>query len=439
MSAAALYLPYIVSASTLGRTAAAAVGSRITLGCIGVGGQGIHNMRTFLNNPEVQVVAVCDVNAGSRGYFMDQLAGREPARQIVEDHYARQSRSGSFRGCKGYSDFRELLARPDIDAVVVCTPDHWHGLICVEAAKAGKDIYCEKSLTNTVSEGRAVCEAVKRYGRVLQTGSHERSGHNARFACELVRNGRIGKLHTIRVNLPTDEPHHQEVRQTGNLQSVMPAPGGLDWDFWLGPAPWAAYTQKRCHFWWRFILSYGGGEITDRGAHIIDLAQMANGTDHTGPVQISARGTAPGDGLFDAFMDYEFECIYSDGVRLIGQSTGPRGLRLEGTDGWVFIHIHGGHLEAEPVSLLAETIGPEQIRLGRSPGHHQNFIDAVRTRRQPVAPAETGHRSATICHLLNIAMLTQQSLKWDPQAERITSDEQANRMLARPMRTCWRL
>jgi predicted dehydrogenase len=228
--------------------------------------------------------------------------------------------------------------------------------------------------------------------------------------------------------------------RTNQPQPTMAVPEGLDYDMWLGPTPKAEYTKRRSHFWWRFILDYGGGEMTDRGAHIIDLAQFINNTDNTGPVEISGAGkTAPGGGLFNAFMEYSFECMYANGVRLVGTNKAPRGLKIEGSDGWIFINIHGGRLEARPESVLREQIGPGEIHVGRSRSHHQNFIDAVKMRQQPFASVEVGHRTATICHLINIAMLTGRKLKWDPEKETIVGDEEANRMLSRPMRSPWHL
>ena len=436
-SAGALAFPYFVPATSLGGNGRTAPSERIVMGCIGVGGQGTHNMRRFMELG-AQVVAVCDVETSSNLYYGGGTFGREPAREIVDKFYA-EKKAGEYKGCEVYKDFRELLKRPDIDAVSIGTPDHWHGLICVAAAEAGKDIYCEKPLVNSVAEGRAVCEAVRRNRRVLQTGSHERSGDNSRFACELVRNGRIGRLHTIEINLPCSDPHHKDVMSQTGPQPEVPVPEGLDYDFWLGPVPKAPYTPRRVHFWWRFILACGGGEMTDRGAHIIDLAQLGNGSDDTGPVTFQARGTRPASGIYDTFFNYEFENVYANGVRMIGSSREPRGLKFIGTDGWIFIHIHGAKLEAEPASLLEEKIDDHELRLGRSPGHHQNFLDCVRSRRQPVAHAEIGHRTATICHLNNIAMLTGRKLVWDPTAERITNDPEADTMLSRPMRPPWKL
>ena len=351
---------------------------------------------------------------------------RDAAKGIVDEKHGDQ-------GCAAYNDFRELLARDDIDAVCIGTPDHWHGLVCIAAAKAGKDMYCEKPLVNTIAEGVAVRDAIKRYGRVLQTGSHERSRPNARYACELVRNGRIGKLHTIRVNLPWDD------RDLTPLPVPMPVPEGFDYDLWLGPTPWYPYTEKRCHFWFRYILEYSGGEVTDRGAHVIDIGQLGNGTDDTGPVEITGKGDFLRAGLFDIAVKYQFDFTYANGVKMLCTTDGPRGLKFEGTDGWIFIHIHGGNLEASSPALLKEQIGPNEIHLGRSPGHHEDFLRAVRTRGTPMASVEVGHRSATMCHLANIAMVTGRTIKWDPVAERITNDEAAQKMCTRPMRGEWRL
>ena len=431
--------PYLIPASALGKGNSVPPSDRIVFGCIGLGGQGTHNMRNFMNKKEVQVVALCDVDEGSNNYHNGATFGLEQAKHKLESYYAKQSRSGKFNGCETYCDFRELLIREDIDAVTVCTPDHWHGLISIAAAKAGKDIYCEKPLTNTIAEGRAACNAVKRYGRILQTGSHERSNDSVRFACEVVRNGYIGKLEKIYVNMPNNDSHHTFLRHDNSPKPNMPIPEKLNYDMWLGPSPWASYTKMRCHFWWRFILQYGGGEMSDRGAHIIDLAQFVNNTDFTGPVEIIASGEALKNELWDAFIEYEFECTYKNGVKIIGGSTGERGLKIVGSDGWIFIHIHGGRLEASSETILRIKRKPGEKFLGRSTSHHQNFLDAVRKRAEPFATAEIGHRTATICHLLNIGMLTGKKLNWDPQNEQITNDAETNRLLSRPMRKPWQM
>lgn len=421
-AAGAITFPYFVPSASLGKGGAIAPSNRLVLGAIGTGGQGRGNMNRLMGIEGVQCIAVCDVDAAHRLQARDEVNGK----------YGNQD-------CRMYDDFRELLAREETDIICVGTPDHWHGLISVAALEAGNDVYCEKPLTNSIPEGRAVVEASRRNQRILQTGSQERSGGNARFACELVRNGRIGKLHTIRINLPCDDGHHKEVLKRSGPQPVVPAPESLDYNMWLGHTPEAYYTPNRVHFWWRFILAYGGGEMTDRGAHVIDIGQLGNGTDDTGPIEIKADGKLRATGIYDTFFEYDFECTYANGVKMIGSSNGPRGLRFEGDDGWIFIHIHGGSLEAEPASLLDEKIGEDDIHLGRSPGHHQNFIECVRSRRQPVAQAETGHRTASLCHLLNIAMLTGRKLKWNPNLELFENDDEANALLRPKMRPPWHL
>lgn len=420
---AGLAAPMFIPASALGREGRPAPSERVTVASIGVGGQGKYDTEALFRLPDVQLVAVCDVDKRHL----------EEGKSLVEKYYSQQRAGGQYRGCDTYSDFREVLAREDIDAVMIATPDHWHAVISVAAAQAGKDIYCEKPLANSIPEGRAVVNAVKRYGRILQTGSHERSRDNARFACELVRNGRIGKLHTVRVNMPVD--NHGPIPP----QPVMPVPPELDYDFWLGPAPWEPYTEKRVHFWFRYILDYSGGEITDRGAHILDLAQLGMGTDDTGPISVSGEGWFPPEGLFNTAMSYRFELEYANGVRVIGESKGPRGIKFEGDKGWIFIYIHGGDLRAEPASLLREVLLPGELHLGRSRGHHANFIEAVKTRGHVMAPAEVGHRTASICHLINVAMRLKRPLKWDPVREVVQGDDEANRMLLRSMRSPWRV
>ncbi len=413
--------PAIIPASALGRDGNTAPSERIVMASIGVGGQGMHNTRAFFSMPDVQLVAVCDVDRHHCA----------AARDTVDEYYAARPSYGERGNCSAYHDFREVLARDDIDAVMIGTPDHWHGAMSVAAARAGKDIYCEKPLANSIPEGRAVVDAVRQYQRVFQTGSHERSRDNARYACELVRNGRIGKLHTIRVQMPVDHGW-------GETYPEMPVPDHFDYDFWLGPAREAPYTEMRCHFYFRYILDYSGGEMTDRGAHIIDLGQLGNDTDHTMPISVSGTGKFPTEGLFNTAYEYEFEFEYANGVRLVGDHSGPRGVRFEGDEGWVFIHVHGGNLEAEPTSLLREAITPNEIHLGRSRGHHYDFLECVKSRGETKAPAEVGHHSGSMCHMANIAMLLNKKLRWDPQTEQF-DDAAANRMMQPSMRAPWTL
>ncbi len=415
-------VPYYVPATALGlgRTAPS---DRIVMGAIGTGGQGRGIMNAFMGFDDVQMVAVCDV----------EKRRLNAVKESVDKKYGNQD-------CQQYGDFRELVARDDIDAVTVTTPDHWHALCSVAAANSGKHVYCEKPLSNSIGEGRAIADAVKKNNVKLQTGSHERSGENARFAAELVRNGRIGKLHTIRINLPDDDPHHQKAKALKTIPPPQAIPDGFDYDFWLGHTPQVPYTEGRCHFMWRFILAYGGGEMTDRGAHVIDLAQLAAGFDDTGPIEIDATGVQTPGSLYDTFWEYRFTNRFANGVMMIGEAKGPRGLKLEGDDGWIFIHVHGQKLEASDPKLL-ENRDPKdfKIQLGRSPGHQRDLIEAIKTGRDPVATAEIGHRTASVCHLNNIAMRLGRKLKWDPEKEQFQDDSEANSLITPVMRAPWKL
>jgi predicted dehydrogenase len=435
-SALALSAPLILPSGALGAGEKPAASKRITLGFIGTGNQGLNDLGAFLRDPRVQVVAVCDVNKESAGYWFGGVAGREPARKRVEKHYAADRKSGKYKGCDAYSDFRDLLARKDIDAVVVCTPDHWHAIPVIAACKAKKDIYCQKPLSLTVAEGRAMSDAVKKHGRVFQTGSQQRSDANFRRACELVRNGRIGKLHTVRCGLPGGRP---DLGKTGGRKKPEPVPKGFDYEMWLGPAPKKPYAPARCHVNFRWIYDYSGGQVTDWGGHHPDCAQWGMGTEHTGPIEIrNAKATFPPDPLWDTATEFYFEAIYPSGVKLIISNKERGGVTWEGSEGSVWAD-RGSH-DAKPKSLLKSKIGAKEVHLYKSDDHYRNFIDCVLSRKETAAPVEVAHRSITICHLGNIAMrLKREKLKWDPVKERILDDEEAAKMLSRPYREPWTL
>ncbi|HEV2295840.1 MAG TPA: Gfo/Idh/MocA family oxidoreductase [Tepidisphaeraceae bacterium] len=442
VAAAAFGFPSVVPSRVLGKDGAVAPSNRIVMGCIGMGGQGNFNMMRFAGFPEVQVVALCDVEQESNHYLGGATHGLKPSLARIEKHYSDKNAQGAeHKGIQGYSDLRELLAREDIDAVTICTPDHWHATAAVLAANAKKHMYCEKPLANSVREGRAIVQAVKKNKVVLQTGTQERSGDNARLACELVINGYLGRIKQVTVNLPDEDSHHVQVRQMQHEPvPEQPVPATLDWDRWLGPSPSVPYHRNRSHFYWRFILAHGGGEMTDRGAHVIDIAQLGLGMDHTGPVEISAKGRREaGPGPFNVFWDYEFECLYPNGMRMVGNDQGERGLKFEGENGWVFVHIHGGKLEASDPQLLQTDPKDFKIHLGRSPGHHRNFLDVVMGKdgAKLIAPAEVGHRTGSICHLANIAMATGRKITWDPDDEQIKGDDEASKMLGPTMREPW--
>jgi len=417
-AAGAVAFPYIIPSSALGAGGAVAPSDRTVMGCVGVGSQGTGNMRGFLNKRRVQIVAVCDVDR----------AHRDRAKGLVDERYDNED-------CAGYNDFRELLARTDLDAVSIALPDHWHSVPAIMAAKAGFDIYAEKPLSLTIPEGRAMCDAVHKSGRIWQTGSWQRSQSHFRFACELVRNGRIGKVATVKVGLPTGP--------TCDPQPEMPIPEGFDYDFWLGPAPYAPYTEKRCHWNFRWILDYSGGQLTDWAAHHCDIANWGMGTEYTGPVEVEGDGEYPRDGLWDAATNYRFYAKYAPGASPVAPdgfvmdvSNKNRGGALwEGEDGWVW--VDRGGMDAEPKALLKDVIEPNETPLYRSRDHSDNFLDCVRSRATTITPIEVAHRAISIAHLGNIAMRLEKKIRWDPEAERLDNDPEAERLLTRAMRGTW--
>jgi len=438
-------VPYLVPARVLGADNSIAPSNRITIGCIGTGGQGFYDMPGFLNQKDVQLIAVCDVNRESKGYLGEfdgkwtaGVAGREPARRFVEKFYAQKNHSSSYTGCTAYADFRDLLARPDIDAVITALPDHWHALVAIAAARAGKDVYGEKPLAYTIAEGRAICHAVKQYNTVWQTGSQQRSSRNFRYACELVRNGWLGQVHTVKVGLGSGFSTGSNGIASNDTQPA-PVPDGFDYDMWLGPAPETPFSWGRCFWNFRWISDYAGGAITDWAGHHCDIAQWAMGTDHTGPVEIEGTGQFPdGSGnLYDTLEKYHFACKFAQGFDLIVSNDFDSGIRFEGTDGWLF--INRSKLIAEPASLLSSIIKPDEIHLYESSNHIRNFLDCVRTRSETIAPAEVGLRSISIGLLGIIAIKMGQKLNWDPAKEIFTNCPAANRLLSRPMRSPWHL
>ncbi len=423
---AGLALPMIVPASVFG---ADAPSERITVACIGVGRMGNGDLGEALGFKQVQVVAVCDLDSRRAGL----------AQKRVESTYAKRSPGGDYKGCAVYGDFRELCARGDIDAVQIATPDHWHTLPALEAARNGKDIFLQKPLTLTIQEGRILSDTVRRYGRVFQVGSQQRSDKEFHTACELVRNGRVGKLHTIKIGFGTDpgcEP-----------KPTMPVPENLNYEMWLGPAPWAPYTEERVHPQksingrpgWLRISDYGAGMITGWGSHHLDIAHWGMGTEYTGPIEIVGRAEFPKDGLWDVHGDFQIEYTYANGVKMIAadEKKIKGGVRFEGDKGWVW--VTRGAIDAEPKSLLQETIGPGETKLIASNNHKGNFYECIKSRAPTIAPVEVGHRSCSACLLGDIAMRTGRKLQWNPDKEQFVNDDAANRMLSRPMRGPWRL
>ena len=416
---ASLAAPFIIPHSAFSSQNNILPSEKITLGFIGVGSHGTGvNLRNFLGQPDAKVLAVCDVD--------EERMGR--AKNIVDEKY-------DNKDCSVYSDFRDLLALKDIDAVVISTPDHWHVPLSVYAARAGKDICCEKP-TLTIQEGQQLCDVIKKYQRIFQTSTEDRSVFVYHRMAELVRNGRIGKLKSIHVDLWQG---HGILGDYGKNDRPQPVPKGFNYDLWLGPAPEAPYTPGRCHYNFRWIMEYSGGMLTDWGAHLLDTAQWGNDTELTGPVSIDGKGVFPKDGLYDTATDYNIEYIYKNGVKLIVKSGGC-GIRFIGSDGWVGNTGWRGPLEASSQQILHSYIGPEETHLYTCKGgEHRNFLDCVKSRKQPYFPVEIGHRCCSLLHLGNISMILNKKLEWDPDRQLFPNDPEANRYLSRPRRSPWHL
>ena len=321
--------------------------------------------------------------------------------------------------------------------ISIAVPDHWHSLVAIAAADSGRDIYAEKPLALTIPEGRAMVEAVRRNKIVWQTGSWQRSRPQFVRACQIVRNGHIGEVHTVRVGLPTGSPCPP--------QPEMPIPENLDYDFWLGPAPAEPYTEKRCHWNFRWILDYSGGQLTDWGAHHCDIANWGMNTESTGPVEVEGTGVFPREGLWDAATDYYVVCRYPKGVStvapkgftMIVSNAIQMGARFEGTEGWV--HVSRGGITTSPAELRSANFDSDEVQLYKSNDHSQNFIDCVRTRKETITPIEAAHHAIAIAHLGNISMRLGRKVRWNPDKEQFLDDPVAGRMLTRSMRGSWHI
>ncbi len=411
-----------------------AANDRILMGAIGTGTnyhrrrrssdavhgeRGIQIMRDAMRQSGVQYIAVCDVDRHAREF------GRGIAR------------GNSNRDVRMYEDFRELLANPDIQAVTIATPDHWHAMVAITALRAGKDVYCEKPLTLWIDEGKAIINAVRQTNRKFQTGSQQRSDARFRLACELVRNGRIGRVQRIETRIG-DNPR-------GGPFAVRSVPEGLNWDFWLGQTPHVDYIPERCHYDFRWWYEYSGGKMTDWGAHHNDIAQWALGMDHSGPVMIEkVRADAPSSDRhsFNCHPHFVVHFTYangaggSNGTVLQCQYDGENGVQFYGEDGkWIF--VSRGTIRASDRRLLDEPLPSSAVRLEVSNDHMENFMRALRDRsRTPICNEEVGHRSVTVCHLGNIAVRSGLKLHWDPESQHFVRENagEANQWLHRQMR-----
>ncbi len=401
---------------------------RIGIGMIGMGRQALYsNVKFFLNSPESQVLAACDVDSWRL----------EQAKKAVEEHYAKEKSSGKYTGCDTTGDFREILTRDDIDAVMISTPDHWHVPMAVMAAKAGKHICCEKPLTLCIAEGRVLSDTVSKQGVIFRTDSEFRSLPVFHRQCELVLNGRIGKIHTIKTGVPKGDVGCPP-------QPKMPVPDELNYMMWLGPAPLAPYTLKRVHPrhdfsrpGWMRVRDYCEGMITNWGAHLNDIAQWGNGTDHTGPVEVEGKGTYPQEGLWGVLLDFDVHYKYANGVRM-NYSTSRPFVRFEGDEGWIEADYSSRKLTASSDSILDSKIKDDEIHLPQIP-EKQDFINAIKGRGETLADAEIGHRTTSLCQIGHIAIQVGEKLEWNPETETFKGNEEANRLLTRPMQEPWNI
>jgi len=432
-AAAALALPSIVPARALGAQGAVAPSNRIALGFIGLGTEGKEkNLRRFMAEPDAQVVALCDVHET-----------RLRSAHLAMQAFAPEPDIEQFRGCMTTRDWREVIARDDVDAVVISTPDHWHALIAAAAAQAGKDVFCKKPISHTIHEGRVVADTVRQYGSVFQTATEFRSIADYIRACELVRNGRIGTLRHIETNLYRGFGTPDVTLSP--LWKPMDPPEDFDYDMWLGPAPDAPFTLKRCHGTFRFIYDYGGGNITDWGPHINDIAQWGNNTDRTGPVNIEAVATFPNEGLFNTPTDFEVTYRYANGVTFACKTVGPELdkhggclVRFEGNDGWILADANG--VQASSAAILNSVIAPEEIHLRMCPqGEHRDFLDCVKTRGKPKGNADAACNAHIVCHAANVALHLGRTVKYDNTKNEFIDDVEANRLRSEALREPWRL
>jgi predicted dehydrogenase len=425
---AAAAAPYMITSTALGADAIPSASNRLTVCDIGIGNQGSGLFGQVLGNRTAQCVAVCDVKKWVR----------DASEKKANDNYAQERAAGTFKGVAVYSDYHDVMARDDIDAVVIAVPDHWHALITIAAAKAGKDMYCEKPMALTIRQARAMVTAVRRYGRVYQNGSMQRSSKEFHHACELVRNGRIGTVKEVFVNVGGPSTEKQFPTE--------PIPEGMDWEFWLGPAPWSPYNGERCSGsysgGWRLVRDYSGGMMTDWGAHHYDIAQWGLGMDESGPVEIFAPGKEYPTLTYkyaSGVLMHHFWSADGNGpkqYKLPEGKNGVSGVLFVGDKGWV--EVNRGYFKCFPEEIDTP-IGQNEIHLYKSVAHMPDWMDCIKTRRRPICDAEIGCRSVTVCHLGNIAYWTGQSYKWDPVKEEVIGNEEAARWLDRPMRAPWRL
>ena len=429
--------PVILPSGLLGKNSP---GNKINIGQIGTGriARG-HDLPDTMKYDVARVVAVADVDSKRA----------TAAKEFIENWYAGKTGKEKYINVKTYDDYHDLLRDPSIDAVIISTPDHWHAQPAIEAALAGKDIYLQKPTSLTVAEGRLLSDVVRRQGVILQVGTQQRSMSQFRIAAELVRNGRIGQIHTVKIGLPGDP--------AGPDAPGMPVPPNLNYDMWLGSTPYVYYTEMRVHPQnsitdrpgWLRCEQFGAGMITGWGQHHFDSAAWGMDTENTGPISVEAVAQFPKSGLWNVHGDFMAKAEYANGITMLASGGYPNGIRYEGTDGWIFVsrgeytasasdpvslNKNTKALDASDPRILASETGENETKLYRVDDQHGNWLDCIQSRNEPVSPVETGHRACTVCLIIHIAMKLGRRLYWNPDTERFINDDEANAMLSRPQR-----
>ncbi len=420
----AVVAPTFISARALGANGAVAPSNRITLGVVGWGMMGPGNTDAFLGMEDCRVLAACDLDKNHLKQAVDRING----------HYKNQD-------CKAYHDYRELMARRDIDAVMLAVPDHWHALTAVEAAKNKKDIYGEKPLARTIAEQQAIVKAVQKNKRIWQTGSWQRSQRNFLKACEIVRNGLIGKVTRVEVGLPSG---HTDFAGTGKERTPGNPPPELDYEFWIGPSKMEPYIKARVHMNWRWNYNCGGGQLLDWIGHHCDIAHWGMDWDNSGPSEVEGTGEfPPADALWNTCTKYRISALYPNNVTMIiagGHGDIRSGTKWIGDKGWVWVDrgaFDASNPEWKDIPMLPESL--RRVKLYKTSGHHRDFIDCVKSRKPTITPVETAHHSAIPGHLGLIAMQAGRKIKWDAAREVILGDDAAAKLLSRPYRAPWKL
>ncbi|MHA8101187.1 Gfo/Idh/MocA family protein [Aquirufa nivalisilvae] len=431
-----LGFPTIVPAHVLGGKDAPS--NKINIGQIGCGRIArTHDLPSTWRYEKARIMAVCDLDRNRT----------EDTKKLVEEYYTKKTGQSNYIDVKMYDDYREMLLNKDIDAVMISTPDFWHAQPAMEAALAGKDIYLQKPTSLTIKEGRQLAEVIKKTGRILQVGTQQRSSSQFRRAAELVRNGRIGKLHTVKVGLPGDP--------SGPVVQAMPVPKGFNYEMWLGSTPYIPYTELSVHPQvgydrpgWLRMEQFGAGMITGWGQHHYDSAAWGMDTELTGPISVEAVAEFPKSGVWDVHGDFMAKAEYANGITMYTSGGFPNGIRYEGTEGWIFVSrgdysatpsdptskVRAKAIDASNPAILDSVIGEKEIHLYHSDEQHGNWLDCIESRKEPISPIEIGHRACTVCLITHVAMKLPRKLNWDAKKEQFINDAEANRFLSRMQR-----